>query len=263
MVLNRKKSLLLALLFLFSASLFALGVPPLTRRVTDNAGIMNSSDINNVEQKLAALEQQTGVQMAVLTIKSLEGEDLASYSMKVCETWKLGRSDKDNGVLLLVAYNERKVRIEVGYGLEGDLTDTKCGLVIRNVIIPQFKNGNYSKGIVAGIDNLCGIVGGDPDAVASTVRHEIDESSDVFGLIFMVFWLIFVFAALSSKNGLLKWVILSNLFGRNNHRHYNPGPHIHVNHTNFGGNGFGGGFGGGGFHGGGGHFGGGGASGGW
>lgn len=274
MVLRRSSSikkliLSIAVLVLLSP-LSALNVPALNRRVTDNAGIMNQNDINTLESYLENLENNTSIQIAVLTIKSLEGEDLVSYSMKVCENWKLGQSGKDNGALLLVAYDERKVRIEVGYGLEGDLTDTKCGLIIRNVIIPEFKNGNYSQGIVQGVKNMGGIVAGEVEYVDKTVTHEVDETGSPFAVIGMLIWVIFIFIVISSRGGLFKWILLSNMTG--NRRHYG-GSHIHVN--NFGGKnsgGFGGsssrsgGFGGGGFggfHGGGGSFGGGGASGGW
>ena len=191
MVLRRSSSikkliLSIAVLVLLSP-LSALNVPALNRRVTDNAGIMNQNDINTLESYLENLENNTSIQIAVLTIKSLEGEDLASYSMKVCETWKLGQSGKDNGALLLVAYDERKVRIEVGYGLEGDLTDTKCGLIIRNVIIPEFKNGNYSRGIVQGVKNMGGIVAGEVEYVDKTVTHEVDETGSPFAVIGMLF----------------------------------------------------------------------------
>lgn len=275
MVLRRSSSikkliLSIAVLVLLSP-LSALNVPALNRRVTDNAGIMNQNDIDTLENYLENLENNTSIQIAVLTIKSLEGEDLASYSMKVYETWKLGQSGKDNGALLLVAYDERKVRIEVGYGLEGDLTDTKCGLIIRNVIIPEFKNGNYSRGIVQGVKNMGGIVAGEVEYVDKTVTHEVDETGSPFAVIGMLIWVIFIFIVISSRGGLFKWILLSNMTGKR--RHYSGGSHIHVN--NFRGKnsgGFGGsssrsgGFGGGGFggfHGGGGSFGGGGASGGW
>ena len=274
MVLRRSSSikkliLSIAVLVLLSP-LSALNVPALNRRVTDNAGIMNQNDINTLESYLENLENNTSIQIAVLTIKSLEGEDLASYSMKVCETWKLGQSGKDNGALLLVAYDERKVRIEVGYGLEGDLTDTKCGLIIRNVIIPEFKNGNYSRGIVQGVKNMGGIVAGEVEYVDKTVTHEVDETGSPFAVIGMLIWVIFMFIVISSRGGLFKWILLSNMTGKR--RHYG-GSHIHVNNYGeknsggFGGSssrsgGFGGG-GFGGFHGGGGSFGGGGASGGW
>ena len=83
-----------------------------------------------------------------MTIKSLEGEDLEDFSMKVCENWKLGSADREDGVLLLVSLDEKKIRIEVGYGLEGILTDTKCGLIIRNIMAPEFQAGRYGDGIV-------------------------------------------------------------------------------------------------------------------
>ena len=265
MVLNRKrpfarKSALILILAFLSASLFAAKVPELQGHVNDYANLMNKGDRSSLENYLTQVEKQSGIQIAVLTVPTIGGEDLASYSMKVCETWKLGQKDKDNGCLLLVAYNEHQVRIETGYGLEGDLTDTKCGLIIRNVIIPRFKSGNYSKGIVEGAMNIGGVVCGDLDSVDETVKHEIDESSNLAGMIFMLIWVIFFFAVVSSKGGILKWIFLSNMMGgRHGHyHHHNSGPTIHVGgHNSFGGGGFGG------FSGGGGHFGGGGASGRW
>ena len=127
-----------------SACIFALNVPALSAHVNDYAGIMKNSDKRKAEEYLSALENTTGIQIAVLTIPSLEGESLESYSYNVAEKWQLGQSGKDNGALLLVAMKEKKVRIENGYGLEDTLTDTKSGLIIRNVILPEFRNGNYS-----------------------------------------------------------------------------------------------------------------------
>ena len=105
----------------------ALEVPALTGRIVDNAKIISSQDKMEISSYLKNLEDQTGIQIAVLTIKSLEGESLEEFSLRTAEKWKLGEKGKDNGALLLVALNERKIRIEVGYGLEERLTDTKCG----------------------------------------------------------------------------------------------------------------------------------------
>ena len=135
----RKRFVMAAVFWSVIASCFALGVPALNGRVNDNAKLMSSRERQEAEEYLAAVEKQSGVQIAVLTVKSLQGESLEVYANDVFEKWGLGKKGQDNGVLLLVAYNERGVRIEVGYGLEGTLTDTKCGIIIRNIIIPEFK----------------------------------------------------------------------------------------------------------------------------
>lgn len=254
----RKKLFIAAAAFLLSVCpTFSLSVPPLNGRVNDNAGIIKQKDEEEISDYLKSLEDTTGIQIAVLTIPSLEGEDISSYSLKVCETWQLGRNGYDDGALLLVALKEHQVRIETGYGLEGLLTDTKCGLIIRNVIIPEFKSGDYSKGILKGVKNMGGIASNNAELVDSSVRDEEEKSSmGAGGLIFMIIWFIFVFIG-----------IVSRAFGR--HRGFFPW--IFFGGSGFGGSGHssggfhGGGshFGGGGFHGGGGHFGGGGASGRW
>ncbi len=244
--------------------MMALSVPSLEGRVNDNARLMSSSERQQAEEYLQSVEAQSGIQIAVLTVKSLQGESLESYSMKVAEKWKLGQKDKDNGVLLLVAYNERGVRIEVGYGLEGTLTDTKCGLIMRNVIIPEFKEGDYGQGIVKGIKTIGGIVCGDVE-----VENQLQESQedDLFGAVFamvvILVWFFFVLSAILSRYGiwgLLIWNMMGRRGPRPKPRPYNPTVNTVVrNMNNFGGgNSFGGGF-----HGGGGSFGGGGASGHW
>ena len=176
--------------------LFAVSVPALKGRVNDYAKIIRDSDEREIEEYLAGLEQSTGIQIAVLTMPSLDGEDIASFGIKVADKWKLGDKEKDNGALLLVAYAEHDLRIEVGDGLEGSLTDAKCGLILRNVIVPEFKNGNYSAGIKKGVMNMGGIVSGDESAVSRSVREgDSDKSDSDFVPIFIcVIWLI-IFAS--------------------------------------------------------------------
>ena len=129
----------LALLFLFSAfPAFAVSVPELKGRVNDYAKIIRDSDEREIEEYLYNLEQSSGIQLAVLTMPSLGGDDIASFGIKVADKWKLGGKEKDNGAILIVAYEEHDLRIEVGDGLEGSLTDAKCGLILRNVIVPEF-----------------------------------------------------------------------------------------------------------------------------
>jgi uncharacterized membrane protein YgcG len=147
--------LLAALLLLLSAAgLWALDVPPLRAPVTDLAGMLTSEQVEQLNGLLSEFETATTNQFAVLIIPSLEGEDLESYSIRVATAWALGTEEKDNGLLLLVAKEERRLRIEVGYGLEGVLTDAYCGRVIDNTIVPYFRDGQFYKGITAGLVEL-------------------------------------------------------------------------------------------------------------
>ena len=135
-------------------------VPLLTGRVTDNAGVLSTETSAKLAALLKSHEDSTSDQVAILTIASLEGEPVESYSMRVAETWKLGRKEKDNGVLLLVVRDDRKVRIEVGRGLEGNLPDITCGRIIRNVMIPMFKEGDYDGGVPAGVEAILASLAG-------------------------------------------------------------------------------------------------------
>ena len=247
-----KKGLFFAFFLVFFANAFALDVPALKGRVNDYANVISKNDEKELTEYLASLDEQTGIQIAVLTIPSLKGEDIAAFGVKVAENWKLGKVGEDNGALLLVAMDERELRIEVGYGLEGLLTDAKCGLIIRNVIIPEFKDGNYSDGIVKGVQNMGGIASGNAELVSKNVLEDDDDSG--VGIFFMIIWVIFIFVVICSKGGIFKWIFLSNLVNNGHSVHH------HSNLSGFGG--FSGGHGGG-FSGGGGHFGGGGASGHW
>lgn len=140
-----------SLLFaLFFSSVLAKEIPNLAGRVTVEPGIFSSVFQEKMESILADHERQFTNQIAILAIRSLEGENLEEYSIKVAEEWKLGEKGKDNGVLILLSLDDRKVRIEVGYGLEGTLTDIYCNRVIKNTMIPFFKDGNYEEGLEKG-----------------------------------------------------------------------------------------------------------------
>ncbi|HEX6862829.1 MAG TPA: TPM domain-containing protein [Thermoanaerobaculia bacterium] len=149
------------LLLLLPALTAALDVPPLEGRVNDRANLIAPDARQRIEQKLAGLEQRTGAQVAVLTIPSLEGDSLEDFSLRVAEAWKLGQADKDNGALLLVAQQDRKMRIEVGYGLEPVLTDLETSLIQRDYIIPRFRGGDFGGGIEAGVDAMVQAVEGE------------------------------------------------------------------------------------------------------
>lgn len=240
---------------------FALDVPPLKGRINDNAKIMLEKDIVELTSLLENIEEKTGVQIAVLTIPSLEGDELNSYSLNVAQKWGLGQKENDNGVLFLVALKEHEVRIEVGYGLEGLLNDSKCGRILRNAVIPEFKNENYSEGISLGVRNICGYIAEDIDLISDSVEND-DYKSDE-NLAYIIMFLVFLFMIMMSKGGIFKWIFLSKLFGNGRYYSGNSRNPTSVNRTNFGGIKNFGGSSFNGFSGGGGHFGGGGASGKW
>jgi uncharacterized protein len=144
----------LAATLLFVSGANALEVPKLEGRVNDLADVLPADAEQRISQKLQAHEQATGQQFAVLTLKSLEGDALESFSIRVVEAWKLGREKQDDGLLLLVVKDDRKVRIEVGHGLEGSITDAFSSRIIRDVIVPAFKTGDYAKGIEDGLNVL-------------------------------------------------------------------------------------------------------------
>src|SRR6202000_155276 len=150
----------LALCLLVSFA-FALDFPPLTGRVVDQANVMNAESKSDIEAKLKTLEDKSGIQLVVATVKSLQGGDIETYANELFRFWKLGQAQKNNGVLLLVAPNEHKVRIEVGYGLEGTLTDALSSVVISSAIIPRFKTGDFSGGIERGVDGIISVLNGD------------------------------------------------------------------------------------------------------
>ena len=139
---------------------FALDVPPLTGRVVDLAHVLPADVAATLTRDLEAHETKTSNQVAVLILPSLEGEPLESFSHRVGTTWKLGQKGTDNGVLLLIALRERKVRIEVGYGLEGALTDLRSAHIIRQEIVPRFRSGDLPGGIAAGVQAILGTIEG-------------------------------------------------------------------------------------------------------
>jgi len=150
---------------------FAVDVPYLTGRVTDNAQIISDETRQSITERLKAHEDKTTNQIAVLTIPTLNGEGIEEYAVAVFNEWKLGQKGKDNGILVVVSPNDRRMRIEVGYGLEGTMPDGVAGSIIRNVITPHFKNNDYNKGIDEGVNAIIRVLeGGQPpeEVVADT-----------------------------------------------------------------------------------------------
>jgi len=143
----------LAALLLTAVAAFA-ALPALTGRVVDQANIIPAATRGAIEAKLVDLEQKSGIQLVVATVTSLDGQEIEPYANALFRSWKLGEKAKNNGVLLLVAPNEKRVRIEVGYGLEGTLTDALSKVIITNAIAPRFKAGDFGDGIARGVDDI-------------------------------------------------------------------------------------------------------------
>ena len=139
-----------------------VAVPALKSRVTDLTGTLAANETAQLEQRLAAFEARKGSQIAVLIVPTTQPETIEQYSIRVAEAWKLGRKGIDDGALLLIAKQDRTVRIEVGYGLEGVLPDALAKRIVDEVIVPEFKQGNFAGGIDAGIEQMMSVVEGEP-----------------------------------------------------------------------------------------------------
>ncbi len=235
------------IVLLISIAGFSLDVPQKPNRlVNDYANILSKSQVQNLEQKLVQYDKETSTQIALVTIKSLEGDDLFDYSQRLAEAWGIGGGKNDNGVLLLISYDDRKIRIHTGYGAEGALPDAISKRIIENEIKPAFKTGDYYGGIASGINAMTQALAGEYTAEPVKEKRGLPYGIFIFLAIFILFSL---FGRKRKYTG----------YGNSGRRYYGT-PFI----GGFGGGsgGFGGGSGGfGGFGGGG--FGGGGASGGW
>ncbi|MBW8812153.1 MAG: TPM domain-containing protein [Caulobacterales bacterium] len=243
--------------------------PPLTGRVVDDAQLLSPQAEQKLTDELAALEQKTGHQVVVATLPDLQGYEIEDYGYQLLRTWGIGRKGQDDGVILIVAPKQRKVRIEVGYGLEPVLTDALSSLIIQRKILPAFKAGNYEQGVVEGTEAIVAQLGLPEDqakaAVADAEQQRVrivhSQAQDTGGgglplivVLFVAFWLISgllrVFGGGRRSGGGGLWWLLPFFLSSGNRG------------GGWGGGG-GGGFGGGGFSGGGGSGGGGGASGSW
>ncbi|MFS2096926.1 YgcG family protein, partial [Pseudomonas sp. Pseusp11] len=161
---------LMLLLWVFALSAQAgLKFPELTGRVVDNAQMIEPAVREQLVQQLNAHEKSTGEQLVVVTLPDLQGADIADFGYQLGRYWGIGQKDKNNGALLIVARAERKLRIEVGYGLEDRLTDAQSSVIINQVITPAFKAGNFSKGISDGVSAMLVVLGGNPLNEPSTV----------------------------------------------------------------------------------------------
>jgi len=183
-------SLLFLVLLLSPCNGNALEIPPLSGRVNDTAAMLAPGTISSLNSILAELEQSDSTQIVVLTVPSLKGEVIEEYSLRVAETWGIGRKGYDNGALLLISRDDRRIRIEAGYGLEGSLTDLTAGRIIRGIIVPRFKEGRFDQGISDGVKAMIQAVRGEFNASAISAADK-SKQNDPFGLIFI---LIFAFS---------------------------------------------------------------------
>jgi len=252
MVVQLPKNLLLALLVLLPATVWAQSTPEfpeLTGRVVDRAEMLSPDVEARLSQMLQAHEQASTEQVVVVTLTDLQGFPIEDFGYQLGRHWGIGQEDEDNGALLIVAKEERKIRIEVGYGLEGRLTDADSSVIINRIISPAFRQGDFQAGIVNGAAAMIQVLGGEPMAAPQGQQPVALQEKPKAGMVALVFIImmavVFFIGSRGGRGGrggaaLLGAALLGGAMG-----------------------GRGGGFGGGGFGGGGGGFGGGGASGGW
>ena len=252
-----------ALVLCFAAAAFAFSFPPLTGRVVDDANVMTAPSRAAVETKLENLENKSGIQLVVATVKSLQGSDVETFANELFRNCKLGEAKKNNGVLLLVAPAEHKVRIEVGYGLEGTLTDALASVIIASAVVPRFKTGDFSGGIERGVDGIISVLSGDTADWQPNPQVRRDDPAGVFNALFPFLFFFFIVFLFRYFVGSVSNTVAGRYVRRGGRTVFVPygGGFWGGSGGGFSGGG-GGGFGGG-FSGGGGSSGGGGASGGW
>lgn len=232
------KKIVLLFFILFSSSVIFADVdfPKPTGFVNDFANVLMGSEEDTLTGIIERLEGDTTSELAVVTVRTVKPLTIEEYSVRLFSKWGIGKKDKNNGVLLLVAVEDREVKIEVGYGLEGILPDGKCGEIIRKYIIPEFKNGRYGNGIIAGASEIAGIISGKRVGVAQTsapLSETVEKIKDTIRS-FMVLFFIIIFVLVS----------ILQMFLPRRRRYWHSGGGYSGSYGGFGGGGFGG-FGGG------------------
>ena len=272
-----------------------LPVPPLTGRVVDLTQTLGPSERQALESRLADWEERTTNQLAVLMVPSTQGEPIESFALRVAEAWKIGRRGKDNGALFVIAKNDKKMRIEVGYGLEGSLTDATSRRIIAEDVAPLFSKGQFAAGISAGVDRIIAVVGSGEPLPAKSARGASKPAGgfDIGTLLLLLFIVVPIVGGILRRMfgkllgstvgagviGFAAWIVAGSLIiailagivgflvmifsGLGAGLGRRGGVYFPGGGGSWGGGSWGGGGGGGGFSGGGGSFGGGGASGGW
>lgn len=184
-------------------SVYALDTPPrpsLDRPIVDQTQTLSDVEITTISDKINASRKEKEYQLGILIVPTLADESLEGFSLKVARAWGIGEKDKDNGVLLLVAKNDRKLRIEVGRGLEGDLTDVEANRIIRNVITPQFKKGAYAAGVTQGVESIIAQVEGKADPHANAAADTTSSGFSFEWLLAMAFFVLPWLAAIFGRS---------------------------------------------------------------
>ena len=219
-------ALLAFVTFLLVLPALALDFPVLSGRVVDEANVLDPQTRAALADKLAELEAKTSDQLVVVTLKSLQGTSIEDFGVEVGRHWRIGQKDKNNGVLLIVAPNERKVRIEVGYGVEGALTDAVSRLIIENAITPRFRAGDFAGGITRGVDDIISVLTGDadewkdraaqrPDTVSSTNSTRNDSIWPAIWFVLVVMCVVFICVMLAGAicEAILRLLAMLSLVG--------------------------------------------------
>ena len=215
-------AVLLCMAVLLPWAAAALEVPALKGRVNDYGGMLSPESERRLETLLKELEEKDSTQVAVLTIPSLDGDSLEDFSMRVAERWKIGRKGFDNGVILIVARDDRKVRIEVGYGLEGRLTDLTAGRIIRDRIVPEFRAGRFDQGVLNGVVALTEVVRGEFQAPAQPpIGPAASGAEDLMPFVLVFFFVVFMLGRVSRPLGTAAGGLFMPFLG---HMAFAPGP---------------------------------------
>lgn len=252
----------------------AAELPKLTGRVVDDAGMLDAATVSALDRKLAAFEQKSSDQIVVATVPSLNGEEIEPYSNRLFRAWGLGQAGENNGILLLVARDDRKMRIEVGYGLEGTLTDLHSKLIIEDTMVPAFRAGDFARGITGAVDDIIRVLEGQGaelearrarNAQAEDAnRSSVDPGLILFATVFFVIFFMGFIGSIVGSGRRGRRVVRTDRYGRKTIWTTAPGSVWGSGSSwNSGGGSWSGGGSGGGFSGGAGSSGGGGASGGW
>ena len=197
------------LLLAAAVAVFAINFPTLTGRIVDQANIVSAETRQTIEPKLADLESKSGIQLVVATVASLEGQEIEPYANELFRAWKLGEKAKNNGVLLLVAPKEHRVRIEVGYGLEGTLTDVLSKVIITNAITPRFKTGDFNGGITRGVDDIIAVLTTDAAEWQQRPSLRLDSAQSSGPSNWLIIAAIVIFLGMFTTWPGFRWFVLS------------------------------------------------------
>jgi uncharacterized protein len=201
----------LALSLLFGLAAVAANFPALTGRVVDDAHILPAPAVADLESKLADLESRSSIQLVVATVSSLDGQEIEPYANALFRTWKLGDKTSNKGVLLLVAPNQKRVRIEVGYGLEGTLTDALSKVIITNAIAPRFKTGDFAGGITRGVDDIVIVLTTDSSEWQQRPSLRVDSEPASAPVNWLVIVVIIAVIGLMIVSPAFRWLVIGML----------------------------------------------------